>query len=99
MEEKVHVLVDFFCGIESDCRITTAHISVYASLWKKWEDMECKQSLIFFSYEIMPLCKISSYSTYHKIIKQLHEYGYIKYTPSYNHFLGSMVEFRVIKKM
>ena len=99
MEEKVHVLVDFFTGIESDCRITTAHISVFASLWKKWEDIERKQYLIFFSHEIMPLCKISSYSTYHKIIKQLHEYGYIKYTPSYNHFLGSMVEFTVIKKM
>ncbi len=94
MEHKECVLVNFFSGIESDNRITTAHISIYACLWKRWNELIEGQSLIFFSYEIMPACKISSYSTYHKTIRQLHEFGYIKYTPSYNHNLGSMVEFK-----
>ena len=93
MEDKEHVLVDFFIVIESDNRISRAHISMYACLWKRWNDLIEGQSLIFFSYEIMPVCKISSHSTYHKTIRQLHEYGYIKYTPSYNHYLGSIVEF------
>ncbi len=94
----MHILVRFLSRIESDQRITTAHISLYTVLWKKWEESRGEGFLIFFSHEIMPLCKISSYSTYHKVIKQLHEYGYINYAPSYNHFLGSKVDFEVTKK-
>ncbi len=93
MENREHPLLGFFSSVESDNRISTAHISLYVSLWKRWKELEPGQSLIVFSYEIMPTCKISSYSTYHKTIRQLHEYGYIKYTPSYNHYLGSMIEF------
>jgi len=93
MENKEHTLINFFQDIESDNRITTAHISLYVSLWKRWNELQPGQCLIIFSYEVMPVCKISSYSTYHKIIRQLNEYRYIKYTPSYNHYSGSMIEF------
>lgn len=39
----------------------------------------------------MHVCKISSTATYHKCIKELHQYGYITYTPSYNPYKGSLV--------
>ena len=39
----------------------------------------------------MGISKISSYATYHKCIKQLHNYGYIRYSPSYNPMRGSWV--------
>lgn len=94
MEDKVAVLLRFFTGIESDHRITRTHISLYTSLWKRWKDQrDGSLPLIVFSYEMYPLCKISSSSTYHRVIRQLHEYGYIRYTPSYNHYIGSRVEF------
>ena len=39
----------------------------------------------------MHVCKISSNATNHKCIKELHEYGYLKYSPSYNPYKGSLV--------
>lgn len=87
------VLARFLEGIESDPRITTAHISVFVSLWKKWKDSGADGPLSFFRSDIVGLCKISSYNTFHRSIRQLHEYGYIQYIPSYNHFLGSLVYF------
>jgi len=99
MNRKVNTLKEFFVRVESDSRITTAHISLYSSLWKKWEPVEEGQPLIFFSHDIMPLCKISSYSTYHKTIRELQEYGYIKYVPSFNRFAGSEVQFLNVTKL
>ena len=84
-------------AMEGDARITTAHISLYVVLWKKWKDSGIEQPLSVFRKDLMELCKISSYKTYHRTIRQLHEYGYIKYVPSYNHFLGSLVYFIDLK--
>jgi hypothetical protein len=92
-------LLDFFHRIEEDVRITTAHISVYASLLKLQQEQEGNAPLRLFSREVMKVCKISSYSTYHKTIRQLHEFGYIQYTPSFNHFTGSLIELIMLKKM
>ena len=41
---------------------------------------------------VMRLSHIRSIATYHKCIRQLEEYGYIKYCPSYNHYSGTTVE-------
>ena len=35
--------------------------------------------------------KISARSTYYKILQDLHAFGYIRYIPSYNIFLRSLV--------
>jgi hypothetical protein len=86
-------LYAFLSAIGDDPRVTCAHISVYMALWKKWKDNRCPQPLSFFRSDLAPLCKLSSYNSYHKTIRQLHEFGYIKYLPSYNHFLGSQVYF------
>ena len=94
--EPLHV---FLSAVETDPRITTAHISLYVSLWKKWKDSGTDQPLSIFRQDLMTLCKISSYNTYHRAIRQLHEYGYIKYVPSYNHFLGSLVYFITTEKV
>lgn len=85
----------FLSETEADPRITTAHISLYVSLWKKWKNSGAEQPLYVFRQDVMNLCKISSYNTYHKVIRQLHQYGYIRYIPSYNHFAGSSVYFMV----
>lgn len=44
-----------------------------------------------FSYEIMPLCKISGIATYHKSIGELHQYGYIRYVPSFYRLSKSLI--------
>jgi len=99
MDKKLDILFDFLIAIENDSRVTTAHISLFVMLWRRWAAGDRGLPLIFFKREIMPLCRISSRSTYHKIIGQLHKYGYIRYAPSFNHFEGSRVEFFETRKM
>jgi hypothetical protein len=42
----------------------------------------------------MRLAKISGVATYHKAIRELDEYGYIDYKPSYNHNKGSLIQIK-----
>lgn len=44
-----------------------------------------------FSRDLMYLAKISGLSTYYRSVRQLNDYGYIKYEPSRNHFSGSLI--------
>lgn len=85
------LLTTFLESIKEDPRITRSHISLYVSLVSYWHTNNMKNPLCIFSREIMPACKISGIATYHRTIRELHEYGYIKYQPSFNHFLGSLV--------
>ena len=89
----MQVLLDFLKLAGSDARISAVHISLYVSLWKLWNDRNTESPLYVFSYEVMAVCKISSSSTYHKTIRQLHQYGFIRYVPSRSHYSGSLVEF------
>jgi len=84
MSEQV-LLVDFFKAIEEDPRVNSRHVSLYVSLFQFWLNKENKNHLELFSKEVMGLCKISASSTYHKTIRELHDFGYIDYDPSFNH--------------
>ena len=89
--DHLALLNGFIQSVKADPCINTAHISLYISLVSHWYANGGENPLSVFSYEIMPVCKISGVATYHRSIRELHEYGYIKYVPSYNHFLGSLV--------
>ena len=84
MDDKV-LLVDFFKAIEDDPRVNSRHVSLYVSLFQFWITKDAENPLELFSKEVMGLCKISASSTYHKTIRELHEFGYINYDPSFNH--------------
>ena len=92
-KEIVQLLNAFMQKARDDPRIGLPHISLYSALLCRWYERKENASLYIFSYELMPLCKLSGPATYHRSIRQLHEYGYIKYVPSNNHFLGSLVYF------
>ncbi len=92
-------LSDFFSAIENDPRINTTHISLYMGLLQFWYVHECKNPVSIFSREVMPLCKISGSATYHKCIKELSDYGYIKYIPSYYRNKKSLVYLMSTEKM
>jgi len=88
---QIELVSNFIESVKEDPRINTAHISLYVSLVSYWYANSQKNPLCVFSRDIMPVCKISGPATYHRSIRELHEYGYIKYVPSFNHFLGSLV--------
>jgi len=86
-------LADFFQAIAHDPRISITHIGIYAALLQYWQEHNFENPMCAFSYEIMRLAKISGSATYHKIIKDLNDFGYIKYEPSYKRNQGSKVYF------
>jgi hypothetical protein len=88
---KIKPLSDFFTAISKDYRISITHIGIYAALLKYWDEHDCESPIQVFSYDIMKLAKISGSATYHKCIKELNEYGYIKYLPSYKRNEGSKI--------
>ncbi len=82
---------NFFNAIENDPRINTSHISLYMGLLQLWALHNCTNPVSIFSHEVMHLCKISGPATYHKCIKNLSDYGYINYKPSYYRKKRSLV--------
>ncbi len=47
----------------------------------------------------MRLSHIHSIATYHKVIKELHAFGYINYKPSYHPKKGSTISLRMSSEL
>jgi hypothetical protein len=91
--DNLKPLSDFFLAIEKDFRISTTHIAIYAALLQYRIGKGFINPIQVFRHEVTPLAKISSAYTYHKCIKELSSYGYIKYVPSFKKTQGSMIYF------
>ncbi len=95
--DQLRSLSDFFNAIACDPRISITHIGIYAALLQYWKEHNFENPVHVFSYDIMRTAKISASTTYHKIIRDLNNYGYIKYEPSYKRNQGSKVYFNSIE--
>jgi len=84
------LLIRFMMAAKDDPRIGVTHIGLYAALLTIWHSRGKESPMSVFSHDVMPYCKLFGPATYHRNIRQLAEYGYIKYVPSNNHFLGSL---------
>jgi hypothetical protein len=81
----------FFTAISKDGRIRTRHICLYMVLVKFWMSNEFQNPFPVSRSRLMKASKIASPTVYHKCIKELKEYGYIRYEPSYHPVEGSRV--------
>jgi len=85
-------LSSFFAAIEHDPRIGTSHISLYCALLDAFECGHLADGSIFLvSKQMMKKAKIFGLATYHGCLKDLHDFDYIIYKPSYNHRKKSKV--------
>lgn len=87
---EMELMVKFIISAKEDPRIGMSHISLYAAL-VTLPQIRKEHPLCVFARDVMPYCKLYSRATYNRTLRQLHEFGYIKYVPSYNHFLGSLI--------
>ncbi len=92
--DRLKCLSDFFEAIRPDARISITHIGVYAALLQYRIENGFINPIQVFSHEIMGIAKLSSAITYHRCIRELSEYGYIRYEPSFNRKKGSKIYFR-----
>jgi len=83
-------MIGFFIKASSDHRIGPQHVAIYMALFQQWCVNECNNPISISKNNLMEIAKIRR-TTYHKCMKELHEYGYIKYLPSYHPVLGSVV--------
>jgi hypothetical protein len=88
---EVKELTCFYSAIKSDHRIGPTHISLYMALFHFF-NLNCLTNPIKISRTgVMEVAKISGLATYHKCMKDLVEFGYIQYEPSYNPAISSQV--------
>ena len=75
-----------------DKRLNPTHVSLYFALFTLWNSHFFRKDFFINREEVMLLAKIGSKSTYHRCIKQLSHWRYIKYEPSHNPFKGSRIK-------
>lgn len=96
----IQVLSEFFDRVSNDHRLNPTHISLYVSLFNYWNRNGFRSPITVTRGDLMLVSKISSKGTYHKCMRELHNYGYLRYAPSYNPFRGSWVYmFSVLTKV
>ena len=91
--KEMNVLCAFFKAQQKDGRIGITHIALFASLIYHWYIEGSTNPLSAFSRDIMKTSKIKSHVTYFRCIKELSDYGYIIYKPSFKKTQASKIYF------
>jgi len=91
MVNYIHHIENTLVMFKDDQRISPWHISLYIALFQIWNSVRFKGEINIRREELMSLSKIGSANTYTKCLKQLNDWGYIKYTPSKSRFISSKV--------
>ena len=89
--ELTYKISEFYVAIQEDNRIGPIHISLFMAVLQHWNDNNYEIPICVFGKELMKAARISSHTTYHRSIRELHKFGYITYKPSYNHFSRSLI--------
>lgn len=86
-----------FQQFSKDSRLNPTHISLYMSLFQFWNINRFPEEFYISREEVMGLAKIGGTATYHKCMKNLNDWKYLNYLPSYNIFKGSKVRMFIFK--
>lgn len=95
--KQVKELANFYAAIEDDHRIGTTHISLYMALFHVYNSKGFQNPIEITRASVMQTAKIRGIATYHRCIRDLQEFGYIVYTPSYNPAISSTVQIIALK--
>lgn len=77
--------------IADDNRLNTSHVSLYVALFQIWNQHRFENPISINRSDTMRISKIGSRVTYHRCLKNLAEWNYIKYFPSHNPMKGSLI--------
>jgi len=72
--------------------LLATHVSMFAALFVCWQRSGYSNPFPVNRRMLMSYSRIASTATYHKRIKELEAFGYIRYYPSYHPIKGSLVE-------
>ena len=74
-----------------DSRLLSTHISLFTGLFTCYGRSGFENPFPVNRKTLMAYSKIASIATYHKCIRELDAYGYIRYEPSFHPVKGSLV--------
>jgi hypothetical protein len=77
--------------VTTDERFTPHHVSLYLVLFEGWNLNRFQNPITIFRPETMRSSRIKSKPTYLRCLKDLTEWGYIRYNPSFSPVMGSKV--------
>ncbi len=77
--------------MSKDERLSAMHVSLFTGFFVHWQRSGFTSPFSITRKTLMSYSKIASIATYHKCIRELDTYGYIRYQPSYHPKLGSQV--------
>ncbi|MGO1597069.1 MAG: hypothetical protein ACTHZ7_15060 [Sphingobacterium sp.] len=80
----------FFERAQDDPRMKVSHFGVYTALLQQWVEVKCHLPLETFGRITAEMAKVSL-RTYYRCIRDLHDYNYLHYVPSYKNHQGSKV--------
>ena len=89
--DRLQELMTFMDGLASDARLKPTHISLCIALYHAWVRSNFQNIFQISRRKLMAASRIQSKATYHKVIKDLQAFGYVKYIPSYHPVMGSSV--------
>ena len=90
--DAVACVINIIDRMATDPRINVWHIGILLAIADISYHGKGSNPVTITRKLVMRLSHIQSLATYHKCIRQMEEYGYIKYSPSYNHYRGTTVE-------
>lgn len=88
---------NFLEKILDDQRLNVWHVSIILAIMILAKKQNSKKLIRVSRSRIMKLAHINTFPTYHKYFKQLQDFGYIKYDPSYHPGVKSTVIFLLDK--
>lgn len=80
-----------FAAFERDTRLNPTHISLYMALFHLGNSFQFPEEFFIDRTKTMERAKIGSTATYHKCLRELDAWKYIRYMPSQNRFRGSKI--------
>jgi hypothetical protein len=81
-----------FQQFSKDSRLLPTHISLYMALFQFWNIGRFPDRFHLDREDTMQLSKLGSKVTYHRCLRNLNDWGYIRYLPSHNPYKGSQIE-------
>jgi len=82
--KAVREITDFMERAERDPRLGPLHISLYVAILYCWLRQGMEGPVRVSGRELMPVSKIYGFRPMYKSLRELHEFGYIEYHPSYS---------------
>ena len=76
--------LDVFSRMDQIKEFKSYHLTLYLALFRLWNRNRFKNPIYAFREELMEMARIGSKTTYFKIIKDLHNHGFVKYKPSHD---------------